>query len=439
MSNYLAIATVTAAVQRTVQAAVQIDVAGSRVTTVRPDTSGSGTPEVGVNIFLYQAVPSPAWRNSDLRPRRPKGDLTKQAQAGIDLSYLFSFYGNEVELEPQRLLGSTLRTLVDQPILTPEMIRDTISHSTLDFLARSDLADQIERVTLMPLSLNTDELSKIWSVFFQTPYVLSFAYQASTVLIEGDKPGRGGLPLRSTQFYITPNHPVIEQVVSETEARGFSATSTLLVRGRQLNAEISNEQLARLENDKPIVRGSPQVKIGDAKLDVQPANDREIRVEFAALPTEQRDRLRAGIQSLQVVYLLLPKRTTHEPDRIIASNSVPFVLSATINQIQFLNPNHDGLQCSGTIVVQLDLLVSPGQRVVLFLNELLLNNPAAYVFNAASQTETSNQITAPIWEVRASRYLVRVQIDGAESPLEVDSRQDSPTFDQYSGPTIDIP
>ncbi|NJL86318.1 MAG: hypothetical protein HC886_10615 [Leptolyngbyaceae cyanobacterium SM1_1_3] len=52
MSNYLAIATVTATLQRTLQAAVQLDVEGSRVTTVRPSDIGNGTPETGVNVFF---------------------------------------------------------------------------------------------------------------------------------------------------------------------------------------------------------------------------------------------------------------------------------------------------------------------------------------------------------------------------------------------------
>ncbi|MCY7274616.1 MAG: DUF4255 domain-containing protein [Phormidesmis sp. CAN_BIN44] len=440
MSNYLAIATATATLRHLVQSAIQMDVAGARVTTVRPDTSGSGTPDVGVNIFLYQAIPSLAWRNSDLRPRRPKGELTKQAQAGIDLYYLFSFHGNEVELEPQRLLGSTIRTLVDQPILTSELIQETINNSTLDFLSRSDLSDQIERVTFTPVSMNTDEMSKIWSVFLQTPYVLSFAYQGSTVLIEGDKPGQGGLPLRSSQFYITPNQPVIEQVVSDTkDLRGFLASSTVLIRGRQLNAEISDDRPASLRTGDPIVRGKPQVKIGDAQVEVEPISDREIRLELATLPEIQRNRLRAGIQSLQIIYPLLPQRTVNEPERLIASNSIPFVLSGTIIHTELLRRRDGDSLRSGEVLVRLDLLVSPQQRIVLLLNELLLNNPASYVFTATSRIENSSVVTVPIWKVKAGRYLVRVQIDGVESRLQIDSIQNSLTFDQYVSPAIDIP
>ncbi|MEL6166722.1 MAG: DUF4255 domain-containing protein, partial [Cyanobacteria bacterium J06628_3] len=160
MSNHLAIATVTATIQRIVQAAVQEDIDGTVVTTARPDNQDGGTAQPRVNIYMYQATPNPAWRNSDLRTRRPKGELIKQAQAGLNLYYLMTFYGNDSELEPQRLLGSTLRTLVDQPILTPEMIQETINSSRYSsYLRDSNLAEQVERVSITPTKMNTEELS----------------------------------------------------------------------------------------------------------------------------------------------------------------------------------------------------------------------------------------------------------------------------------------
>lgn len=113
MSNYLAIATVTATIQRVLQDAIGADVPGIFVTTEHPGASVEGIPKKRVNLFLYQATPNPAWRNNDLRSCRPKGELIKQAQAGLDLFYILSFYGEEKKLEPQRLLGSTVLSIVD--------------------------------------------------------------------------------------------------------------------------------------------------------------------------------------------------------------------------------------------------------------------------------------------------------------------------------------
>lgn len=413
MSNYLAIATVTATLQRILQAAIQADIAGARVTTVRPDATGGGTPEVGVNVFLYQANPNPAWRNADLRNRRPKGELAKQAQAGLDLHYLLSFYGNEVELEPQRLLGSTVRTLVDQPILTPEMIEETLSYSTFSFLQGSTLAQQVERVTLVPANLSTDDLSKIWSVFFQSPYVLSFAYHGSTVLIEGEKPGRSSLPLRSRQFFVMPNQPLIKSIEIEGEPNQPAILSSVVkIKGQQLQ------------------RSTVQVRIGNAKAIPQRVVDTELTVDLSAQPPTVVELLRAGGQTLQV----LQSSSTVEN---LGSNSVPFVLCPTILSIQAAPIADEGDELySGTITVELDLLVNSEQRVFILLNQRSTHQ--AYVFNSEQRRSETRSLTFPIRDVQRGEYLVRVQIDGAESLLSVDTDPESPTAEQYIYPMIGI-
>ncbi len=203
MSNYLAIATVTAAISRTLQAAVGADVPGAVVTTVRPDGPGSGVPDTGVNIFLYQVTPNAHWRNNDLPTRRPDGTLVQRPQVALDLHYLLSFYGNEVNLEPQRLLGSTIRTLHAKPVLTRQDIQNTVN--AIGFLSDSNLAEEVELVKFVPLSLNLEELSKLWSVFFQTTYVLSVAYQASVVLISADQRPTVAQPVREPVIQVQPS------------------------------------------------------------------------------------------------------------------------------------------------------------------------------------------------------------------------------------------
>ncbi|MFN2624138.1 MAG: Pvc16 family protein, partial [Chthoniobacterales bacterium] len=98
--------------------------------------------------------------------------------------YLLSFYGNEAKLEPQRLLGGITQRLTSRPILSDTMINAMLADAAFNFLAGSDLADEGEAVRFTPMGLSLEELSKLWSVFFQTPYALSVAYQASTVFIE---------------------------------------------------------------------------------------------------------------------------------------------------------------------------------------------------------------------------------------------------------------
>jgi hypothetical protein len=205
MSNFLAIATVTAALSRAVQAAVSVDVPGAEVTTVRPDGPSSGVPNTGVNIYLYQVTPNTALRNDDLPTRSHDGTLVARPQAALDLHYLLSFYGNEVELEPQRLLGSTVRTLHSQPVLARAAIQSTVAD--VSFLANSDLANEVELVKFTPIPLNLDELSKLWSVFMEIPYTLSVAYQASVVLITMEQAPHVPLPVLEPVIQVSPSVP----------------------------------------------------------------------------------------------------------------------------------------------------------------------------------------------------------------------------------------
>ena len=242
MSNHLAIATVTATLQRILQDTVQADVEGARVTTVRPDNVGRGIPETGVNIFLYRIAPL-NWRNQDLPGRRSTGELQKRPQIALELNYIMTCYGNEVELEPQRLLGSVVRTMHSQPILKSESIRNTLEDSSFRYLRESDLPDQVELVRFAPLGLSTEDLSKIWSIFFQTPYSLSIAYQGSVVLIESQEIPRRALPVRESRFGVAPQRPIIKKVTSldpltelwqSTDERLILTNSMIAIEGLRL-------------------------------------------------------------------------------------------------------------------------------------------------------------------------------------------------------------
>ena len=198
MSNHLAIATVTASLAQFVQDAVKKDVAGTTVTIARPDSANAALAGKRVNIYLYQVTPNAAWRNSDLPTRSDNGRLMQKPRVALDLHYLFTFYGNETNFEPQRMLGSTVRALHSQPVLTRELIRLTVK-STAD-LTTSNLAEDSELVKFTPTSLSLEELSKLWAVFFQTQYTLSITYQGTVVLIETDDTPGTPLPVLEPQY-----------------------------------------------------------------------------------------------------------------------------------------------------------------------------------------------------------------------------------------------
>jgi hypothetical protein len=124
----------------------------------------------------------------------------------------------------------------------------------------------------------------------------------------------------------------------------------------------------------------------------------------------------------------------------VESNVAAFVLrptitSVSVSNVQFISEDDPR---TGEVTVQVDVTIARTQRVALALNELSLENPAAYTFKASAITADTNEIRFSIYEVKAGEYLVRLQVDGAESLLNVDRDRDSPTFEQYIGPTIVI-
>ncbi|RCJ31586.1 hypothetical protein A6770_19615 [Nostoc minutum NIES-26] len=420
MSNYLAIATVTATLQRTLQACVQVDVDGARATTVRPDRLNSASPETGVNIYLYDILQNNAWRSAELRHRHSDEKYTKQPQTGLDLYYLLTCYGNEVELEPQRLMGSVVRTLNSKSIFTQEMIRETVADSTFTFLADSNLAEQAETIAISPVDLNVEEISKIWSVFFQTPYSLSVGYKVSLILIDSGEILKKPLPVRNLQRHVTPYQPAIAQIkvvealsnlwqTQLTTTPLILATSTLLIQGNKLSAD------------------NIQVRIGDVKTIPQTVTDRQIALDLSSIPVES---LRAGVQSLQVIH----------PQQHVSSNVVPILLRPTIQEVTVSNLQGRGNDTrSSDVTVLVNFTIDKAQQVTLVLTELSLSQFAGYSYDQTKHRRgNSHSITFAITDCLPGTYLVRLIVDGAESLFTVDTDPKSPTFEQYTGPIVVI-
>lgn len=419
MSNYLAIATVTAALQRTLQAAIQTDVYGSRVTTLRPNSIGSGPSEAGVNIFLYQVMNNPAFTN----PVRAQSHPTKK-QVAIDLYYILSFYGNETELEPQRILGSVVRTFSDQSILTPDMIRETLADPNYSFLEGSDLADQLYQININLYDVNLDELSKAWSTFFQSPYLLSIIYRVMIILIDGKDPGQKALPVRSANMggmVAYPNRPLVDSVRSQGGIlQPILTNSTLLIQGRNLKSDIV------------------KVRIGDAEVVPSDITNNQILLSLTTVPMPA---LKAGVQSLQVVHQFTSGIDGNY--RNVDSNAAAFILRPTVinSRCVSISENNDGSYYA-EILVAVNLIIRQNQRVVLGLNEWIVENsqenPKAYLFDAVKLEGDSDEVMIIVDKVEAGEYLLRLMVDGAESQLDIDNDSESPTFNFYIGPKIVI-
>jgi len=178
MSNYLAPATVTAALARRVQAAAQQAVPAAIVEIGRPGASQEARPRV--NLYLYHVTHDAAWRSADLFTRDARGQPRQGAALALNLYYLLSFCGDEGTLDPQRMLGAVVCELQARPVLTREAIAEAIAGNP--HLGGSDLADAADAVRLTPVPLSLSEMATLWSAFDGAPHALSVVYQASVVL-----------------------------------------------------------------------------------------------------------------------------------------------------------------------------------------------------------------------------------------------------------------
>lgn len=415
MSNFLAIATVTATLQGILQTPVGNDVAGADVTLGRPDTPGDGKPRV--NLYLYQVTPNAALRNTDLPTRNSAGQLVGRPHVALDLHYLVTFYGNEDQFEPQRLLGSVVRTFQTTPVLTRTSIRSAIT-SHIPILGLSNLADEVELVKFTPVAHSLEELSKLWSVFFQTPYVLSVAYQGSFILIESEESRQTPLPVRERNLYVAPfRQPVIEEIRSQTGPnQPIVVDDTLVIQGQRLSGDITH------------------IRIGDGDL-IMPTSvsDTEISLTLAEPPL-MAGTLRAGVQGVQVVHSMM-LGTPQTPHRGVESNVTPFVLHPAITVVAASTSGAGDLRKT-EVIVTLSPPVQTGQRVVLLLNRVgtvPANEPRAYSFSAKSPSSSNSITFSGLKGVNVAVYLVRVQVDGAESPLGVDA------VGAYDFPKVTIP
>lgn len=404
MSNFLAIATVTATVAQMILAAANAAVSGASVSTRAPDAPALGGSDPRVNLYLYQTTLNAAYRNTDAPTRRADGTLVERPTAAIDLHYLLSFYGDENEFVPQRLLGSAINVLHSQPVLSRDSIRDLIinaryPHTSGEYLKSSDLADSVELIKFTPLFLSLEELSKLWSVMVQTPYTLSIAYQASVVLIQPDLTPRQALPVLSRAIFVhTLGLPVITGI--DPQILEFAAGAKITITGSSLNATGAKVTVSGSESPAVAAISATQLT--------------------AQLPVG----LLAGIQAAQVVHPL-DLGTGMEPHKGFQSNIAVFMLTPKISNFHY-SPGSPP-----SISVSVDPEIGPHQRTDLALNSRPGDPLQAYSFSSGGRATATNTVTFAVAGVPAGTYIARLSVDGAATALTVDSGTKL-----FNGPTV---
>lgn len=407
MSNAYALAAVTAVLRSRLNHHLAAGLAGSigdvTVSALPPDRITVGTSEpTQLNVFLYQVTHNQAWRNVDLPATDSAGASVNAPPLGLDLHYLLTAYGPDAFLG-EIVLGHALRALHDEPILDRDVIRAALNPATPDpglppVLAGAGLDDQIEQIRLTPTVMAPEELSKLWSAL-QAHYRPTACYEARVVLIDSLRTRRTALPVSGPGVAgVAGMPPVLDAVENAAGPVPITTASTIVISGRDLNADSLIVLLDAVEHTPDTRRPT------------------EVTVDLAAV-----DGLRAGWVPVQV-RVNVPLGDPPVPHSAYPSNTVPFLLAPTIT----VTPTVTSTETAG-VTGHIDVTVTPAvtarQRVSLLLNGV--GGRAVALAAPGSNgvppdgTETST-IRFPFTRVPAGDYVVRLSVDGAESPLTKD-------------------
>ena len=232
MSNALALAAVSAVLRDLLDTGMidhsVPDVLGPvTISSVAPDTidlTGTGS-KPRLNLFLHQVTPNAAWRNMGLPARDARGGRTGEVPLALDLHYVVTAYGVE-DFQAEVLLGYAMQLLHETPVLARDAIRTALAPTSpvtgsllpalYHALRAADLADQVEQIRITPVTMNTEEMSRLWSAL-QAHYRPSASYQVSVVLIDSGRAQRSVQPVLTRNITAVPGMvpplPFIDRVL----------------------------------------------------------------------------------------------------------------------------------------------------------------------------------------------------------------------------------
>jgi hypothetical protein len=397
LSNALAVATVTQALSTLVERAAKKEVPGAQVVLTRPEAPGANGARI--HLFLYQVLPDAAQRNNDLPSRTSDGVLRQRPTVALNLHYLLTFNGNDATFEPHKMLGAVARDLHAEPILSRSLLEAV---STGD-LAGSNLAQALDVVRVVPLSLTTDEMSKIWFMFSQIPYSLSLAYEARVVLIDAEDPPTLVLPVlyrgsndSGVSMQLGP-YPAIEDYEINLPGAPLDGPRLPSYPSAQLGLRIAFSG-RNLGGDTVTMRFTHQ-RLGDMDIVVAPADRTPLRVSVV-IPSDAA----AQTDWAAGVYLVSARVTTAGVTRV--SNIVPVPFAPSFTAIAPASP----IPGAGTDL-GLTLTCSPeiakDQRAVLMIaGQEAETDPAAQTATVAFTLVNAPAVT---------NEFVHLRVDGVDS------------------------
>lgn len=392
MSNALAVAAVTAALQRFLARRILGDLPAGvadehklnalRISADALDRLRARPGDAPrINLNLLHVRPSAALRNLD-----PTGG--EPPPLALELHYLATFHAaGDAELSAQILLAALLRALADQPRIDP---------ADLEAAAPAALVHrQREPLRLRPAPLGLDEIAKIWSMY-QLPHRPAVLIEVGVLRIDAARPARAPLPvLRRNLDLDLDLPPLVLDDLRLPEARPAAHPGDRVhVRGDHPRGA---ELLLRIDHPRrPAPLDLPLALAADGLSALLPAGD-------AALP--------AGLAAARLV--------TRDAAGERTSNALPLPLAPLLTGTLPLQVARDSTRAA-VLAVTCAPAVRPDQRAALLLGDREFPAPPR---PAPTQTITFTIPDAPVGEHR-----LRLRVDGVDSDL-VDRHAPEPTFD----------
>jgi len=390
MSDYRAIATVTAVIRDILINSQDAIGSNATVKTSSPANLKEPANDADIlNLFLYQVNANTVCHSLGLPARNQNGKLMIKPQLALDLHYLLTA-ASKNELKAQLMLSSAMMALQENAIIPRNKIRNTLSlaeEADEKFLFGSNIADQFESLKISLQSISTEELTKLWSSFFQTGYRLSIAYHVSMVLLESTLEPAPSLPVSKRQLQVIAiKQPIIEKI--EPQIMTYDPAKKLVINGRNFSS------------DKVLVRlNGKEIKVEDSDL-----SDNQISL---LIP---KDTL-AGVKQVQVLQKIHFSQNDEAGHSGYTSNIAAFVLTPNLK-----TATPPSLKLGETLKLNFEPGVDVNQKVNILIGDYVIKAdlPPPDPDNVYPLKTLKIKIPS---HILAGTYPVRIRIDNADSPL----------------------
>jgi hypothetical protein len=401
MSDYLAVGGVSAVLRSLLNTALTNggpdSVLGSStpgVTALSPDLIKTGPDEQPqLNLFMYYASINPALRNLDLPSMNSRGGRLSNPPLPLNLHYLVTAYGSN-QFDPEILLGWAMQVFHETPVVPRATIQAALTGlltpnapNENKLIAASTFPNQIEHIRITPEALTTEEIYRLWAAF-QTNYRPTTSYQVSVVVIQDSQSFSSNLPVhRRTVTALPMQRPVIEALTPGRIAAG----QVLTISGSNFLGDSPADTLVCFDSSSGLAPDIVQANV----------------IQITLPPS-----LKAGTRAVRVV------RTITYP-----GSAIPHPGFSSAPAIFELNPTIQGTSpFAATLGAPFTVTLSPEvgrtQQATLYIGDNAIPIDQRPVTGPATSATLTFVIPATL---STGLFPLRIEIDGAQSPLTLDS------------------